>query len=149
MQFICLTEIQAPPDAVFDLKLSVDAHLDSMRRSRERVVAGVTNGQIALGDSVTWRAWHLGLRWTMTSRVTELDRPARFVDEQVRGPFRRFRHEHVFEPLNGSTQMTDILTFDAPLGVVGRVTGRLVLLPYLRRLIQQRNHHLKRLLEAP
>jgi ligand-binding SRPBCC domain-containing protein len=33
----------------------------------------------------------------MTSRITEWSRPERFVDEQVRGPFAAFRHEHLFE----------------------------------------------------
>ncbi len=31
----------------------------------------------------------------MTSRITDFDAPWRFVDEMVRGPFARFRHEHI------------------------------------------------------
>ena len=44
---------------------------------------------------MTIRAWHLGVWWTLTSRVTAYDRPASFVDEQVRGPFSVMRHEHL------------------------------------------------------
>lgn len=65
-------------------------------------MGGVTAGRIGLGEEVTWRAVHFGLPFTMTSRVTELERPLRFVDEQVRGPFRSFRHEHRFEATGGA-----------------------------------------------
>lgn len=81
----------------------------------------------------------------MTSRIAELDRPTRFVDEQVRGPFRSFRHEHTFIPFGDRTQMTDTLTIGSP--IFGRLAERLVLVPYLRRLIEQRNAHLLTLLD--
>lgn len=67
-----------------------------METSGEQAIGGVTSGSIALGETVTWRARHFGIWFTMTSRITSLERPNRFVDEQVRGPFRSFHHEHVF-----------------------------------------------------
>ena len=88
-------------EQLFDLSLSIDAHLGSMSDSGERAVAGVTSGQIGLGEEVTWRARHFGIWFTMTSRIVELDRPHRFVDEQVKGPFRSFVHEHSFTPSPG------------------------------------------------
>ena len=36
-----------------------------------------------------------------------------FVDEQVRGPFRSFRHEHRFDDVAGVTTMTDSIDVDA------------------------------------
>ncbi len=113
----CTTVIGASPEAVFDLSLSVDAHLASMERSGERAVAGVTSGSIGLGQEVTWRAVHFGLPFRMTSRITELERPTRFVDSQVRGPFRWFRHEHLFEANDAGALMTDRVSFQAPVGL--------------------------------
>jgi ligand-binding SRPBCC domain-containing protein len=75
----------------------------------------------------------------MTSRITALEAPHRFVDEQVRGPFARFRHEHRFEPSAGGTRMVDEIEFRAPLGVLGVVAERLALARYLPRLIRERN----------
>lgn len=75
--------IKATQPAVFDLSLSVDAHLESMAGSRERAVAGVTTGSIGLGEEVTWRAVHFGLPFRMTTRIIELERPTRFVDESA------------------------------------------------------------------
>src|SRR5437667_12407456 len=33
----------------------------------------------SLGETVTWRARHFGVPWTVTSKITALDRPSRFV----------------------------------------------------------------------
>lgn len=79
----------------------------------------------------------------MTGRITELERPGRFVDQQQRGPFRRFRHEHVFEDVDGSTLMIDRVSFDAPLWVLGDVVEWAVLGRYLEKLIRERNGYLR------
>lgn len=138
--FTIVTETDHSVTELFDVSLSIDAHVASMADSGERAVGGVTSGVIGLGETVTWRARHFGIWFTMTSRITELDAPRRFVDEQVRGPFRVFRHEHLFAEVGSRTRMTDTLTVGSP--VFGRLVERLVLVPYVRRLIAQRNAHL-------
>lgn len=143
VHFECSTVVAADPGTVFDLALDIDAHTESLARSGERAVGGVTAGRIGLGEEVTWRAVHFGLPFTMTSRVTELERPLRFVDEQVRGPFRSFRHEHLFEAAGSGTLMTDRITLAAPLWLLGAVVERAVLGSYLRTLIEERNAYLK------
>jgi len=75
----------------------------------------------------------------MTSRITALEAPHRFVDEQVRGPFARFRHVHRFEPSARGTRMVDEIEFRAPLGPLGVVAERVALARYLPRLIAERN----------
>ena len=126
-------------ETAFDLSLSIDAHLGSFEHSGERAVDGVTAGVIGLGEFVTWRGRHFGITWTMTSTITEWERPRRFVDEQRKGPFRSFRHEHMFEPVEHGTRLVDHVEFEAPLGVLGRAAERLVLARYLRHLIDVRN----------
>jgi ligand-binding SRPBCC domain-containing protein len=138
--FALVTRAPVPAERLFDLSLSIDAHVASMARSGERAVGGVTGGTIGLDEEVTWRARHFGVWFTMTSRITALDRPHRFVDEQVAGPFRAFRHEHLFRRDGGETVMTDTLTITSP--VLGALAERAILVPYLRRLIRLRNRHL-------
>ncbi|GAA5178656.1 hypothetical protein GCM10023322_06350 [Rugosimonospora acidiphila] len=147
-----VTTIVAGPDAVFDACLDVDTHTRSMGRSAERAVAGVTTGRLSADDVVTWHARHFGIPWRMTVRITEYQRPVRFVDEQVSGPFGRWRHEHVFacDPRDPTTTlMRDVVEFTAPAGAVGALVSTLVLVPYLRRLIARRNGFLARSLTAP
>ncbi|WP_029291241.1 SRPBCC family protein [Cellulomonas sp. HZM] len=136
------TTIPAEPEDCFDLSLSVDAHTASMHESGERAVAGVTHGVMGFGDTVTWRARHFGIPFVMTSRIAEYERPRRFVDEQVSGPFRRWWHEHRFEPVPGGTLMTDVVEYVSPAGSVGRLVDRAVLERYMTRLLEQRNRWL-------
>jgi ligand-binding SRPBCC domain-containing protein len=150
VRFIRLqTVIAAPIGDCFELSLSVDAHAASMSASGEHAAGGVTTGVMKLGDTVTWRARHFGILVCMTSAITEYEYPSRFVDEQQRGPFRRWRHEHTFTAMpDGRTQMTDVVEFQSPLGPAGWIADRLVLDRYMPRLLRQRNSWLKASLEA-
>ncbi len=139
-RFVVRTSAVVAAEELFDVSLDIDAHVASMEQSGERAISGVVSGHIDLGQEVTWRARHFGIWFTMTSRITALDRPTRFVDEQVRGPFRSFRHEHRFDEVAGITTMTDIVDLASP--VLGILAERVVLVPYLRRLIRLRNGHL-------
>ena len=138
--FTLVTESPISAQTLFDLSLDIDAHVSSMSRSGERAVGGVTTGQIGLGETVTWQARHFGVWWTMTSQITVLDRPTLFVDQQVRGPFKTFIHEHRFEQRATGSRMTDTITLASP--IFGSLAERLVLVPYLRQLITRRNAHL-------
>lgn len=140
--FECTTRTSLGKEELFDLSRSIDVHKESMAHSREKAVAGVTSGLISLGEEVTWRAWHFWVPFRMTSRITAMEAPDYFVDEQVRGPFRSFRHVHEFSEVGGETVMVDRIEFAAPFGAFGRVVERLVLTRYLRNLIEQRNRHL-------
>jgi ligand-binding SRPBCC domain-containing protein len=95
-----------------------------------------------LGEEVTWRALHFGVPLQMTSRITEMQSPDYFVDEQVKGPFRRFRHVHEFSQDSTGSTMVDRIEFAAPFGPIGRLVEKVVLARYLQRLIERRNRHL-------
>jgi ligand-binding SRPBCC domain-containing protein len=146
--FVVRTVLRCAVGAAFDAGCDIDLHLASMAASGERAVGGVTSGRIGPGQSVTWRARHFGIAWRMTSVISEYERPDRFVDEQVRGPFRRWRHEHLFRAEDGRTVMTDVIEFEAPAGPLGALLAATVLRPYLRRLIVKRNAGLAAVLEA-
>ncbi|TQJ41934.1 hypothetical protein FBY33_4056 [Arthrobacter sp. SLBN-112] len=67
-----------------------------------------------------------------------LDFPRSFIDEQVKGPFKAFRHVHEFAATPSGSTMVDRVEFTAPLGVLGRAVERMFLARYLERLIAQR-----------
>lgn len=134
VSFECITRTSMPRAELFDRARSIDAHKDSMARSWEEAIAGVTAGLISLGEEVTWRAWHFGVPFRVTSRITAMQVPEFFVDEQVKGPFRRFRHVHEFREDPAGTVMVDRIEFEAPFGPLGRLVEKLVLARYLRNL---------------
>lgn len=140
--------VDAPPERCFDLARSIDLHQRSTARTEERAVAGVATGLIGLGQEVTWEARHFGLRQRLTSRITAFDRPHHFRDSQVRGAFRCFDHDHYFVAEGTGTRMTDIFTFQAPLGPLGWLAERLFLTAYMRRFLEERNRVVKEVAES-
>lgn len=131
--------IPAPPEDVFDVSLDVGLHLASQRSHGERVASGRTSGRLEEGEQVTWSARHFGLRFRMTSLVFDVDRPRRFRDRQVRGPFGSFVHTHEFVPLDGTTLMRDTIDFRSPLGPLGRVVDAVAMRRHLIRVMTERN----------
>lgn len=140
--FECVTRSSRPAHEMFDLARDIAAHTASQASAGEQAIAGVMEGLIGLGQDVTWKARHFGIPISMTSRVTALESPKRFVDEQTRGPFASFRHEHEFEPTGTGSVMIDRVSFTAPCGPLGLLVERLVLARYLRRLIEKRGEYL-------
>ena len=142
------TYIAAPAERCFDLARSIDLHTRSTAATNERAVHGVTRGLIGPGQGVTWRARHLGVRRELTSRITDYDRPRRFRNSQVHGPFRRFDHDHYFTPEGQGTRMTDVFDYTAPLGPLGWLAERMFLTGYLRRVLAERNRVIRSVAES-
>jgi ligand-binding SRPBCC domain-containing protein len=142
-----ITFINAPIEKVFDLSRSIDLHMESTKQTGEKAIAGTTSGLIGLGQTVTWRAKHFGIWQTLTSKITEYDRPNLFVDEMVSGAFKSIRHEHHFTALVDQTIMEDIFEFESPLGTVGSLFNKLILTRYMTTLLKKRNTVIKEIAE--
>lgn len=137
------TIIDAPIELCFDLSRDLDVHMASSGSTRERAVAGVTSGKVILGDEITWEATHFGMRHRLTSKIIAYDRPFRFIDQMLRGPFKRWHHTHLFEPREGKTLMIDEVNYASPFGVIGRIVDAVYLENYMRRFLLTRNAHIK------
>ncbi len=144
---VLTTLIHAPPERCFDLSRSIDLHVASTRQTDERAAGAVTSGLLRLGQEVTWSARHLGIRQTLTSRITAFDRPHHFRDSMVRGTFQRFDHDHFFAARGKVTEMRDVFDFTSPLGLLGRLADAVVE-RYLTRLLKTRNEEIKRVAES-
>lgn len=56
------------------------------------------------------------LRWR--SEISVWEPPGRFVDRQVRGPYRLWRHEHRFLERDGGTLVQDLVDYSTPGGAL-------------------------------
>ena len=63
------------------------------------------------------------LRWR--TFVREYDPPFRFLDVQVRGPYTRWEHRHIFLAEAGGTTVEDRIVYRLPLGPLGRLAHAL------------------------
>ena len=75
------------------------------------------------GDRIRYRIRILGIPLPWTSKIAEWKPGSSFVDEQERGPYRRWRHEHVLRDSNSGTLMIDRVDYELPLGLLGRMFG--------------------------
>ena len=98
-----------------------------------------------MGDLVTFEAFHLGRSRTLTARIIELDRPYRFVDEQVSGDFECLRHVHEFTAEGIGTRMTDVIEGQSPLGMLGTIADHLFVGRHMKRFLTRK---LKRIAES-
>ncbi len=142
------TVIHAAPQLVFDLSRSVDLHKASMTHHQEEIIAGIRDGLMENGDTVTWRARHFWKSRTLKVAITEMEPPHFFIDEMIAGDFTMMRHQHEFQQRPDGTGMVDRFRFETPYGLFGQLINRLFLKNYMTRLLQKRNTEIKRAAET-
>lgn len=73
------------------------------------------------------------------SEITAWDPPDRFVDQQCKGPYRRWVHEHLFQTKNGGTEVIDRVDYAVP---GGRLVHRFLVKGDVTRIFQYRRRKL-------
>lgn len=142
------TFIIAPVERVFDLSRSINLHKISTAHTGETAIAGVLTGLINENETVTWQAKHVGKQRQFTSKIIEMSRPKSFFDEMIKGDFKSFRHQHHFKKTNNGTIMIDLLEFETPYGVLGKLINRFFLKNYIEKLLVKRNQVIKEYAET-
>jgi ligand-binding SRPBCC domain-containing protein len=142
------TLIAAPIERVFDLSRSINLHKISTAHTHERAIDGVMNGLINEGETVTWQAKHLYKERKFTSKITAMQRPDHFTDEMIKGDFKNFHHEHHFKAIENGTIMIDLLNFESPFGIIGKLVNHFYLKNYIETLLLKRNEVIKQYAEG-
>ena len=68
------------------------------------------------GSTIRYRLRLHGIPLRWTSLISRWDPPALFVDEQIRGPYRKWIHKHSFEERGGETIVRDRVVYAVPGG---------------------------------
>ncbi len=59
------------------------------------------------------------------TEITQVKDRAYFIDEQRFGPYSLWHHQHHFKEIPGGVEMTDIVHYKNPLGILGRIANTL------------------------
>ncbi|HTX30462.1 MAG TPA: SRPBCC family protein [Solirubrobacteraceae bacterium] len=102
--------------------------------------------EMARGTVIDYRLRLHGLPLRWTSRIELWEEGRRFVDRQVRGPYRLWRHLHEFAPVDGGTCVRDRVDYALPLGRAGHRLGRPLVRHDLAQIFDYRRAAVRRLL---
>ena len=72
------------------------------------------------------------------TEIMEVEPQKFFADEQRKGPYAFWRHEHHFKPIEGGIEMTDIVYYRNPLGFIGKIANGLFVKRELKRIFEYR-----------
>ena len=94
--------------------------------------------EVHVGTTIAYRLNIFGMPIQWTTRIDELERPRRFVDRQVSGPYDEWIHLHEFERVPAGTQIRDVVRYRMPMGWLGIVAHRLFVSRMLGRIFDYR-----------
>jgi ligand-binding SRPBCC domain-containing protein len=97
--------------------------------------------EIRVGTLLDYRLRIQGFPVRWRSSITAWKPPYRFVDEQIRGPYRLWIHDHNFEPRDGGTLVGDHVRYAVPFDWL---VHKLIVRPDLERIFAYRTKSLRR-----
>jgi ligand-binding SRPBCC domain-containing protein len=79
-----------------------------------------------------------GFRSTWLTEITQVEEYLFFIDEQRIGPYRYWSHEHRFQSKGEKTEMTDIVTYQLPYGLLGSFVNKIWVRDRLKKIFEFR-----------
>jgi len=93
------------------------------------------------GALVDYRLRVRGIPVRWRTRINVWQPPHRFVDEQIRGPYRQWIHEHTFEARDGGTLACDLVRYAVPLDWL---THRWLVRPDIEKIFRFRSEAMRK-----
>ena len=141
--------LQADRERVFDF-LCRPANLPDLSQPEMHLTIEEAPETIELGSRINFAIYVMGATIRSIHEITEFESPERFVEEQIEGPFKLWRHEHVFRLL-GERQVAlyDLIEYEPPGGMMGVILTESRIRSQLEEGFAHRQDELRYLLENP
>jgi len=97
-------------------------------------VVSVMPEPVQKGTLIEYRLKLHGIPLHWTSQIVEWNPPHKFVDLQLQGPYKLWRHTHVFTAEGGNTRIHDEVLYSLPLGVLGRMAHTMLVSGDIKRI---------------
>ncbi|MCB0722066.1 MAG: SRPBCC family protein [Ignavibacteriae bacterium] len=135
-------------DKVFDFHSDVDnlVKLSEYGSMKVRIVS--VNLPLNKGSEILLSVKQFGiLKISWLLQIEKFERPYLFSDTQLKGPFKKWKHEHRFESIGDSTKNTDRIEYEMPFGFLGKIAHSLFVRKRIEKLFEFRHKLVKELLE--
>lgn len=103
---------------------------------------------IEQGSRIKFAVFVMGATIRSVHEIVTFESPERFIEEQIEGPFKLWRHEHVFRPLSErQVAIYDLIEYEPPGGMMGLILNEARIRSQLEEGFAHRQDELKYLLE--
>jgi ligand-binding SRPBCC domain-containing protein len=79
---------------------------------------------------------NIPMEWV--TEITHVRDKSFFVDEQRIGPYKLWHHEHHFKEIEGGIEMIDIVSYQPPFGILGKLVHPFIIKPKLEQIFEYR-----------
>lgn len=82
---------------------------------------------------------------TWISEMNHIKKPHFFVDTQLEGPYKLWHHKHFLESTKNGTKITDVIHYQIPLGIIGKILHPILVKPKLEEIFKYRSQKINQL----
>ncbi len=137
--------VNAPVERVFHF-FQQPANLEKLTpASQEMRIQPPVPARMEAGTEIVYRLKVKGVPLKWVARIESVDAPRGFVDLQLKGPYRKWRHQHLFESQNEGTLIRDEIDYAVPCCRVGH---KFLVKPQLVKIFEARGEKVKSLFVA-
>ena len=101
------------------------------------------------GALLDYRLSLFGFPFAWRTRIDVFEPDLRFIDTQLRGPYKLWRHLHEFDEVAGGTRMLDRVDYEVPLGPLGDLARALFVTRTVEKIFDFRAQAIDGLLGTP
>ena len=76
------------------------------------------------------------VKWV--TEIKNIQQKKFFADNQLKGPFKLWHHEHTFTEVNGGIEMEDHVTYAVPFGFIGRLANAIAVDKQVHQIFEYR-----------
>jgi len=108
-------------------------------------ILSMSTPTIEQGTLIRYRIRLHGIPMYGQTEISAWNPPHNFVDDQKKGPYKRWHHTHTFEAHGNRTKVIDDVEYALPFGVLGRMVHAVKVRPDVERIFEYRRAQIERL----
>ena len=95
--------------------------------------------EVYAGQIMTYRVkplFGIGVSWM--TEISHVERMKMFVDDQRKGPYKFWHHQHHFKSIEGGVEMTDLVHYQLPFNFLEKTIHNIIVKPKLKEIFAYR-----------
>lgn len=104
-----------------------------------KVTNDLFGNEMYAGQVMTYKVKPMmGIALSWMTEITQMQPLKFFVDEQRKGPYKLWHHQHHFKAIEGGVEMTDLVHYQLPFGILGNLANALTVKNQLEEIFTYR-----------